>query len=92
MLDHLLLGGREDRHLVNASDAALLTRVRSDADRPTRRTWSEQTLPFGLTSFLLVTPGDWTLTENSCDVHLPLAPTPSASEGGVTRWHRTSHS
>ena len=49
------------------------------AEQP-RRPWSEQVLPFGLTSFLLITPSNWTLTDNSRDVHLPLSPTSSASE------------
>jgi len=41
------------------------------AEQP-RRPWCEQVLPFGLTSFLLITPSKWTLTENSREVHLPL--------------------
>jgi hypothetical protein len=45
-----------------------------------RRPRSEQVLPFGLASFLLITPSDWTLTDNSRDVHLPFSPTSHASE------------
>jgi hypothetical protein len=36
------------------------------------RPWSEQVLPYGLASMMLITPSGWTLTETSRDVRLPL--------------------
>jgi hypothetical protein len=42
--------------------------VMEDPGRP----WSEQVLPYGLGSLMLVTPSGWTLTETSRDVRLPL--------------------
>lgn len=40
-------------------------------ERPAR-SWPEQALPYGLSSW--VTPSGWTLTETSCDVRLPTRP------------------
>jgi hypothetical protein len=37
------------------------------------RSWSEQALPYGLAGALLLTPSQWTLTEASRDVRLPVA-------------------
>ncbi len=35
------------------------------------RSWSEQVLPYGLASSLLITPTSWTLTDNTREVRLP---------------------
>lgn len=37
-----------------------------------RRPWSEQVLSYGLTESLLITPSQWTLTESSRAVRLPI--------------------
>jgi hypothetical protein len=38
------------------------------------RSWSEQVLPYGLATMMLITPYRWTLTETSREVRLPLSP------------------
>jgi hypothetical protein len=57
-------------------------------ERP-QRSWSEQVLPYGLASTMLITPSRWTLTEASREVRLP--PATAEREDNVRRGRRAGH-
>jgi hypothetical protein len=66
----------EERELMSFASEALSRGIaicRQFATEQPRRPWPEQVLPYGLAHILLVTPQDWSLTESSSEIRLPVA-------------------
>jgi hypothetical protein len=64
----------EERTLVRFANGGMALGMmicRRLATEMPRRSWPEQTLPYGLATMMLITPSRWTLTEASREVRLP---------------------
>ncbi len=75
-LDQRRMSTTEERDLMTfASERLALGMMvcgRFRHERPTRP-WPDQVLPYGLAGMLLITPSQWSLTESSREVRLPVA-------------------
>lgn len=75
-LDQRRMSLREERELMSFAGGRLALGMQVcwqfSAAEPARP-WSEQVVPYGLASRLLITPSRWTLTESSREVRLPVA-------------------
>jgi hypothetical protein len=74
-LDKQRIGITQERNLMTFASVALSDAIwicREFMIEEPRRSYAEQVLPFGLGEEFRITPEDWTLTESSREVHLPV--------------------
>jgi hypothetical protein len=74
-LDQRRVTPREERVLLSFASERLalgMTVCQRLSMERSRRTWSEQVLPYGLAETWLITPSRWSLTETSREVRLPM--------------------
>ena len=74
-LDKQRIGITKERNLMTFASVALSDAMwicREFAMEQPRRSYAEQVLPFGLGEEFRITPENWTVTESSREVHLPL--------------------
>jgi hypothetical protein len=74
-LDQRRIRVAEERELINFASQRLALGMAICAQfviEPQQRPWHEQVLPYGLAEILMVTPTEWTLTESSREVRLPV--------------------